>query len=303
MLKERARATKGYPSRHIFSPDFASNLLAVQNDDHEFSNVLGVDCDPVQVGYDVLKCDMLFLPVLQSEHWYCVCISLVESRIYILDSMKHTAQNQEQLKIHTDNVIQHSFFPLRQNIQSLQFFYYILSYTRSLVRSPLIWVHIKPTMPKDIAPYICQSKSPGPLKQNQVQKWIYENHLSFVGLVETKVRLNNLDATMKLCLPSHWNFLHNIGTGVVAWVFVAWDTSCFTVTLMLVDEQCITCRIQQLQSLSCFYISVVYGFNRAIARRALWHELKSLYGTIVRRRGFAFDLAAVVVMVELELSD
>ncbi|KAH7850805.1 hypothetical protein Vadar_003220 [Vaccinium darrowii] len=114
----------------------------------------------------------------------------------------------------------------------------------------------------------------------KVRKWIYENRLSFVGLVETKVSLNNLDATMKLCLPSHWNFIHNIGHGVVARIVVAWDTSCFTITPVLVDAQCIACKVQQPQSPTCFYISVVYGFNWASDRRSLWSELRTLYGSI-----------------------
>ncbi|KAE9467038.1 hypothetical protein C3L33_01052, partial [Rhododendron williamsianum] len=80
----------------------------VQSD--KFSNVLRVDCDPIKVGYEVLKCDMLFLPVLQSEHWYCVCISLVESRIYILDSMKHTIENLEQLE--QVDILQKNLFAL-----------------------------------------------------------------------------------------------------------------------------------------------------------------------------------------------
>ncbi|KAG5513037.1 hypothetical protein RHGRI_038544 [Rhododendron griersonianum] len=96
MMKERAVATNGRPSRHIFAPAFASNLLASKSD--EFSTVLRDDCDPDKLGYDLLKCDMLFLPVLESDHWFCVCISLVESRVYILDSMKGTAENVDQLE-------------------------------------------------------------------------------------------------------------------------------------------------------------------------------------------------------------
>ncbi|KAH7833682.1 hypothetical protein Vadar_008721 [Vaccinium darrowii] len=85
---------------------------------------------------------------------------------------------------------------------------------------------------------------------------------------------------MKPCLPSHWNFIHNISHGVVARIVVAWDTSCFTITPVLVDAQCIACKVQQPQSPTCFYISVVYGFNRASNRRSLWSELRTLYGSI-----------------------
>ncbi|KAG5556930.1 hypothetical protein RHGRI_007238 [Rhododendron griersonianum] len=76
----------------------------------EFSTVLRDDCDPDKLGYDLLKCDMLFLPVLESDHWFCVCISLVESRVFILDSMKAAAENLDQLE--QVRIIQQNLFAL-----------------------------------------------------------------------------------------------------------------------------------------------------------------------------------------------
>ena len=37
-----------------------------------------------------------------------------------------------------------------------------------------------------------------------------------MGTVETKVRHQNLTSTSRNCLPPNWNFIHNVGTGVVA---------------------------------------------------------------------------------------
>ncbi|KAI8552554.1 hypothetical protein RHMOL_Rhmol06G0275900 [Rhododendron molle] len=95
-----------------------SNLLASESD--EFSTVLRDDCDPDKVGYELLKCDMLFLPVLESQHWFCVCISPVASRAFILDSMKPTAENKKH-RLEQANIIvflfSHSFGPFSHVFQ------------------------------------------------------------------------------------------------------------------------------------------------------------------------------------------
>ncbi|KAI8552010.1 hypothetical protein RHMOL_Rhmol06G0232000 [Rhododendron molle] len=86
-----------------------SNLLASESD--EFNTVLRDDCDPDKVGYELLKCDMLFLPVLESQHWFCVCISPVASRAFILDSMKPTAENKKH-RLEQANIIQKNLLAL-----------------------------------------------------------------------------------------------------------------------------------------------------------------------------------------------
>ncbi|KAG5548668.1 hypothetical protein RHGRI_014124 [Rhododendron griersonianum] len=91
MMKERAVATNGRPSRHIFAPAFASNLLAAQSD--EFSTVLRDDCDPNKLGYDLLKCDMLCCSCSSCLVLYCAALlaaemnssSLISSCCYCID--------------------------------------------------------------------------------------------------------------------------------------------------------------------------------------------------------------------------
>lgn len=63
-----------------------------------------------------------------------------------------------------------------------------------------------------------------PIKQVEVRKFIHANGLSLIGITETKVRKENLNLTMKKCLPFGWDCVHNIGTGSVARIIVAWDT-------------------------------------------------------------------------------
>lgn len=59
-----------------------------------------------------------------------------------------------------------------------------------------------------------------PIKQVKIRKFIQANILSLIGLVETKVRPENLASTMKQSLPSGWDFVHNIG--VALWLEPLW---------------------------------------------------------------------------------
>ncbi|XP_058185700.1 uncharacterized protein LOC131302926 [Rhododendron vialii] len=91
------------------------------------------------------------------------------------------------------------------------------------------------------------------------------------------------------------SFIHSVGSGVVARV-VDWNASCFNVTPVLVDSQCITTRVEQLQSSVYFYISVVYGANSVPDRILLWGVLRSLYGIIGEILTLAFYVFVSVHM-------
>ncbi|KAH7865303.1 hypothetical protein Vadar_004905 [Vaccinium darrowii] len=64
---------------------------------------------------------------------------------------------------------------------------------------------------------------------------------------------------MKPCLPSHWNFIHNIGHGVVARIVVA------------------SLGYLMFYNYSCFGGCAMH---RASDRRSLWSKLRTLYGSI-----------------------
>ncbi|KAF7152148.1 hypothetical protein RHSIM_Rhsim01G0276400 [Rhododendron simsii] len=45
-----------------------------------------------------------------------------------------------------------------------------------------------------------------------------------LGIVESKIRQENLAVSIKKSQPAGWDYVHNIGTGSVARIIVAWDT-------------------------------------------------------------------------------
>ncbi|KAH7846058.1 hypothetical protein Vadar_009252 [Vaccinium darrowii] len=65
-----------------------------------------------------------------------------------------------------------------------------------------------------------------PTKQVEIRNFIQAHRLSLIGIVETKLRKENLDSAMRKCLPLVWCFTHNSIATSVARIVVAWDTIC-----------------------------------------------------------------------------
>ncbi|GFS36695.1 hypothetical protein Acr_00g0047480 [Actinidia rufa] len=81
-----------------------------------------------------------------------------------------------------------------------------------------------------------------------------DHKLSIMGLVETKVRQQNLNATVKHCLPSGWDSIHTIGDGVVAILFF-WNAQLCKTTHIASRTQQITYHVEHVvfEAVPCDY--------------------------------------------------
>ncbi|KAJ6309528.1 hypothetical protein OIU77_015099 [Salix suchowensis] len=116
----------------------------------------------------------------------------------------------------------------------------------------------------------------GPQKLRSVRNWINKYQLGIVGLLETKVSLNNLKKIEVGLNLSGWNFLSNITNADPCRILVGWDTSLFNLTLIHIDVQWITCKITSLASQESARITFVYGRNTHVDRRPLWDYISSI---------------------------
>lgn len=119
-----------------------------------------------------------------------------------------------------------------------------------------------------------------PLKQVGVRKFINDNHLDFMGVVETKIRSENLASSVRNSVPANWDYVHNTGTAVVARILVTWNTLKVRAVCISSSMQHITCKIDHVSTLKSWYVTVIYGYNNANDRRQLWAELRQFYGSI-----------------------
>lgn len=117
-----------------------------------------------------------------------------------------------------------------------------------------------------------------PIKQGEVRKFINSHRLSLMGIVESKLRLENMVASMKKSLPAGWDYVYNIGLGSVARIIVAWDTQGPKVNVLASSDQIMLLSV--MVDSRTFALSVVYGFNQAASRRQLWDELRIGFGTV-----------------------
>lgn len=78
-----------------------------------------------------------------------------------------------------------------------------------------------------------------PIKQVERRSFILANKLSLMGIVESKIRQENLAVSRKKSLLARWDYVHNTGTGSVARIIVAWNTQGPKVSVIASSDQMI----------------------------------------------------------------
>ncbi|KAL2252757.1 UNVERIFIED_CONTAM: hypothetical protein Sindi_0070400 [Sesamum indicum] len=100
------------------------------------------------------------------------------------------------------------------------------------------------------------------------------NVLHFLGILETRVRLNNVMHIQSFLLP-HWKwFVDYSSVGNRIWI--AWDENIVDVHILDSADQFIHCRVTNMADNESVIITVVYGASEVIDRRNLWTALETL---------------------------
>ncbi|XP_020243133.1 uncharacterized protein LOC109821354 [Asparagus officinalis] len=101
-------------------------------------------------------------------------------------------------------------------------------------------------------------------------------HLSFLALLETKVKGSNLSITAKK-IEKNWQWLSNVGNTGKARILVMWDPCILDVQVVKFSEQHISCSVKSVDGKFDCFISSIYGFNHLEARQDLWLDLCHLH--------------------------
>ncbi|KAF7144738.1 hypothetical protein RHSIM_Rhsim04G0128800 [Rhododendron simsii] len=97
-----------------------------------------------------------------------------------------------------------------------------------------------------------------PLKQKEVFSFIQSQQLCMMGVVETKIRREHLDAAVCKCFPSHWLHTTNLDTsGSTARIIMAWDPGVSTVTIISASSQMVLGKVEGIACRREFFISVL----------------------------------------------
>ena len=98
-----------------------------------------------------------------------------------------------------------------------------------------------------------------PNKQEDVKLFLQLNNVGLVGLIETKIRQQNVD-TIATALLHGWQWTNNcdVSNGRI---WVAWKPSSYHLTILKSTDQFIHCEATQLITYKHFQITFIYGHN------------------------------------------
>jgi len=111
-----------------------------------------------------------------------------------------------------------------------------------------------------------------PNKQEDLKLFLHMNKIGLIGLMETKIRLENSNKVAARVFPQ-WRWENNSTPSVKGRVWVAWHPQIYDLQVLQKTDQLIHCHATQLSSMNKFYITFVYGMNHADQRQSLWKNL------------------------------
>ncbi|KAL0299917.1 UNVERIFIED_CONTAM: hypothetical protein Scaly_3064900, partial [Sesamum calycinum] len=114
----------------------------------------------------------------------------------------------------------------------------------------------------------------GVAHQRAVGQLVGEFNIKFLGLLETRVRVNNAPLVQKYTLPSWRWFVDYTESGSRIWL--TWCDDEVQVEILAVNTQFIHCRVTNKRTHTKCLITVLYGENEVIKRRELWQGLIQL---------------------------
>ncbi|XP_020249117.1 uncharacterized protein LOC109826498 [Asparagus officinalis] len=104
-------------------------------------------------------------------------------------------------------------------------------------------------------------------------------HLSFLALLETKIKDGNIQSIAKK-IARDWNWFSNGNNNDIARIVILWDPHIMDIQINSFSAQQITCAVKTTDGrLSCI-ISSIYGSNHLVARKNLWSELSQIHQSI-----------------------
>ncbi|XP_011078701.1 uncharacterized protein LOC105162405 [Sesamum indicum] len=96
----------------------------------------------------------------------------------------------------------------------------------------------------------------------------------FLGLLETRVRINNVSHIQAFLLPQWQWFVDYGSSGNRIWI--AWDENFIDVDVVECGTQFIHCHVNIRAIHESIAITIIYGANELVERRALWGSMETI---------------------------
>ncbi|XP_030494903.1 uncharacterized protein LOC115710693 [Cannabis sativa] len=112
-------------------------------------------------------------------------------------------------------------------------------------------------------------------KQTSVKQLIDYQKIGLVGLLETRVKAQNLGA-LYVRMFEGWCFTSNNAWHKGGRIIVCWKLDSFVVNILQCTSQMIHLFVESIEKKASFFVTFVYGFNSEEGRRTLWQDIKEL---------------------------
>ena len=116
-------------------------------------------------------------------------------------------------------------------------------------------------------------------RQQEVCSIVQENNIALIGLVETRVRRENIPPIMQN-LMGGWQMLQNYNYHLGGKIWVLWNPEVLEVSPTLVTDQILHISATIIEKQVTFLGSFVYGHNTSGERMTLWNDISSLRGNL-----------------------
>ncbi|XP_074313985.1 uncharacterized protein LOC141649189 [Silene latifolia] len=113
-----------------------------------------------------------------------------------------------------------------------------------------------------------------PIKQQEVRSFLLVNQIDILCLLETRVKSAKAPPIVQ-DLFGNWNVICNYGQHYNGRIWLFYNPSTISISSQIITSQMICCKAHHYGTNIDFCISMVYGFNNAVARNELWNSLTS----------------------------
>ncbi|XP_074287887.1 uncharacterized protein LOC141613052 [Silene latifolia] len=113
------------------------------------------------------------------------------------------------------------------------------------------------------------------VKQIEVNKFLTQNKLDILGILETRVKENKSQRILRNKFRGYSSFC-NYSKHYNGRIWLVWNFSTTKVTILHVHAQVLHCHVHHLATGRAFHLSVVYGSNCPVKRKTLWDSLTDM---------------------------
>ncbi|XP_020258926.1 uncharacterized protein LOC109835357 [Asparagus officinalis] len=112
-------------------------------------------------------------------------------------------------------------------------------------------------------------------KQHLVKIHIQQYHLSFMALIETKVKACKIPIIARK-IACNWKWCSNVINSSKARILILWDPNTLDIQVDSYSPQHITSLVKSIDGRIDCFISSIYGYNHIENRKTLWLELRQI---------------------------